>query len=82
MGHASSDTCETYSRKMGNKYVLHKEKMNTANREGIFPRNVMMRETPVSSGLYPLMNPDEIKNMDADKVLIFTKFTNPFILNM
>ncbi len=82
MGHASNDTCETYSKKMGNKYVLHKEKMNTANHEGIFPGNVTMHETPVSSGLYPLMNPDEIKNMDTDKVLIFTKFTNPFILNI
>jgi len=40
------------------------------------------RETPVASGLFPLMNADEIKNMDINDVLIYSKFTRPFILSL
>ena len=32
--------------------------------------------------LYPLISPDELKNMDRNSVFIYTKYVNPFILNL
>ncbi|MHB8282131.1 MAG: type IV secretory system conjugative DNA transfer family protein, partial [bacterium] len=115
MGNAGIDTAKRYSEKMGQKYILHKEKFNMGadnyysnhsqneininnadyysydnysnygnkidnilNTLGI----IRKRETSVASGLYPLMNADEIKNMDINDVLIYSKFTRPFILSL
>ncbi|MHB1680799.1 MAG: type IV secretion system DNA-binding domain-containing protein [bacterium] len=110
MGNAGIDTAKRYSEKMGQKYILHKEKFNIDNgnyynddfQNGInadynnynnYNNNnidnilnalgiIRKRETPVASGLYPLMNADEIKNMDINDVLIYSKFTRPFILSL
>ncbi len=115
MGNAGIDTAKRYSEKMGQKYILHKEKFNmgTDNYYNNYSQNeintdnadhhnydnyssynnkidnilnalgiIRKRETPVASGLYPLMNADEIKNMDINDVLIYSKFTRPFILSL
>jgi type IV secretory pathway TraG/TraD family ATPase VirD4 len=100
MGQAGIDTCEHYSRKMGQKYIFHKEHLliNPANNnlEGLFNSNMSnhtynnrgmvgeerTREVPVASGLYPLMSANEIKNIQTDNVLIYSKYTNPFILKL
>jgi hypothetical protein len=115
MGNAGIDTAKRYSEKMGQKYILHKEKFNIGadnyynnhsqnsinmdnadyynydNYSGYSNKidNILnalgiirKRETPVASGLYPLMNADEIKNMDINDVLIYSKFTRPFILSL
>lgn len=85
MGHASHETCEYYSNMSGEKYIFHKEliKNNVNNNyiESVL-YNYDLRETPVASGLYPLISAGEIKNMDGNSALIYTKYLNPFILNM
>ena len=109
MGNAGIDTAKRYSDKMGQKYILHKEKFNADNGNYYHNDNfqnridinadynnynnktdnilnalgvIRKRETSVASGLYPLMNADEIKNMDINDVLIYSKFTRPFILSL
>lgn len=71
IGHASYETCRYYSDISGERYVLHKELIGNN-----------LHEMPVASGLYPLISADEIKNMDINKALIYTKYINPFILNI
>ena len=79
MGHASHETCKYYSGLSGEKYVFHKELIK---KDIKFLWYDALHETPVASGLYPLISADEIKNMDRDSVLIYTKYINPFILNL
>ncbi len=97
MGNAGIDTAKRYSEKMGQKYVIHTEKFNIISGGGKYGKGPYdkkfddiltaiglnrKRETPVASGLFPLMNADEIKNMDINDVLIYSKFTRPFILSL
>ncbi len=79
MGHASHETCEYYSGMSGEKYVFHKELIKRDIKSLWYDA---LHETPVASGLYPLISADEIKNMDGNSVLIYTKYINPFILNL
>ncbi|MCL4322312.1 MAG: type IV secretory system conjugative DNA transfer family protein [Deltaproteobacteria bacterium] len=79
MGHASHGTCEYYSGMSGEKYVFHKELIKRDTQSLWYDA---LHETPVASGLYPLISADEIKNMDGGSVLIYTKYINPFILNL
>lgn len=87
MGHAGYETCRYYSEISGEKYVFHKERVrkHIAPVSKSFPDSTLADydygETPVASGLYPLISPDELKNMDGNSVFIYTKFVNPFILN-
>ena len=80
MGHANHETCEYYSSMSGKKYIFHKEPVKKST-DPIGYRYESLNETPVASGLYPLISPDEIKNMDGNNVFIYTKYLNPFILN-
>ena len=86
MGHAGWETCKYYSEMSGEKYVLHKEpvRKHTGLISAVFPADAsaVYGETPVASGLYPLISPDELKNMDRNSVFIYTKYVNPFILNL
>ncbi len=86
MGHAGWETCKYYSEMSGEKYVFHKEPVRKHNGliSAAFPADASAGygETPVASGLYPLISPDELKNMDGNSVFIYTKYVNPFILNL
>ena len=86
MGHAGWETCKYYSEMSGEKYVFHKEPVRKHNDliSAAFPADASAGygETPVASGLYPLISPDELKNMDSNSVFIYTKYVNPFILNL
>ncbi|MCL6120457.1 MAG: TraG/TraD/VirD4 family protein, partial [Deltaproteobacteria bacterium] len=76
MGHAGWETCKYYSEMSGERYVLHKEFL----RKHI--NDLDFGESPVASGLYPLISPDELKNIDRNSVFVYTKYVNPFILSM
>jgi type IV secretory pathway TraG/TraD family ATPase VirD4 len=76
MGHAGWETCKYYSEMSGERYVLHKEFLRRHINDLDFG------ESPVASGLYPLISPDELKNMDRNSVFVYTKYVNPFILNL
>ncbi|MGC8554435.1 MAG: type IV secretory system conjugative DNA transfer family protein [Candidatus Acidulodesulfobacterium sp.] len=76
MGHAGWETCKYYSEMSGERYVLHKEFL----RKHI--NDLDFGESPVASGLYPLISPDELKNMDRNSVFVYTKYVNPFILSL
>lgn len=79
IGNPGYETCEYYSRRSGLKYVDNRELLQkTAGRPGIWNK----KEASVASGLYPLISPEELKNMERDSAFIYTKFTNPFILNL
>ena len=86
MGHAGWETCKYYSEMSGEKYVFHKEPVRKHNGliSAVFSADAsaVYGETPVASGLYPLISPDELKNMDGNSVFIYTKYVNPFILNL
>ena len=84
MGNAGIDTAKRYSERIGQKYVMHSEKFRAFSKGRAFAEIGLnnKRETPVASGLFPLMNADEIKNMDINDVLIYSKFTRPFILSL
>jgi len=86
MGHAGWETCKYYSEMLGERYVLHKEPVNRDVNPAFAPLPVSVpssfSETPVASGLYPLISPDELKNMDRGSVFIYTKYINPFILDL
>jgi type IV secretory pathway TraG/TraD family ATPase VirD4 len=76
MGHAGWETCKYYSEMSGERYVLHKEFLKKHINDLDFG------ESPVASGLYPLISPDELKNMDRNSVFVYTKYVNPFILSL
>ena len=76
MGHAGWETCKYYSEMSGERYVLHKEFL----RKHI--NDLDFGESSVASGLYPLISPDELKNMDRNSVFVYTKYVNPFILSL
>jgi type IV secretory pathway TraG/TraD family ATPase VirD4 len=76
MGHAGWETCKYYSEMSGERYVLHKEFLKKHINDLDFG------ESPVASGLYPLISPDELKNMDRNSVFVYTKYINPFILSL
>ncbi len=76
MGHAGWETCKYYSEMSGERYVLHKEFL----RKHI--NDLDFGESPVASGLYPLISPDELKNMNRNSVFVYTKYVNPFILSL
>lgn len=84
MGHAGWETCKYYSEMSGERYVFHKEfvRKHIDPVFSSFPSSSDFSETPVASGLYPLISPDELKNMDSNSVFIYTKYANPFILNL
>ena len=86
MGHAGWETCKYYSEMSGEKYVFHKEPVRKHNGliSAVFSADAsaVYGETPVASGLYPLISTDELKNMDGNSVFIYTKYVNPFILNL
>ena len=84
MGHAGWETCRYYSEMSGERYVFHKESVKKHINPVFapFPSSSDYGETPVASGLYPLISPDELKNMDRNSVFIYTKYVNPFILNL
>ena len=84
MGHAGWETCRYYSEMSGERYVFHKEsvKKHIDPVFAPFAFSSDFSETPVASGLYPLISPDELKNMDRNSVFIYTKYVNPFILNL
>ncbi len=76
MGHAGWETCKYYSEMSGERYVLHKEFLKKHINDLDFG------ESQVASGLYPLISPDELKNMDRNSVFVYTKYVNPFILSL
>jgi type IV secretory pathway TraG/TraD family ATPase VirD4 len=84
MGHAGWETCRYYSEMSGERYVFHKElvKKHINPVFASFPSSSDYGETPVASGLYPLISSDELKNMNRNSVFIYTKYVNPFILNL
>ncbi len=80
VGHASYETCKYYANMSGEKYIFHKEPV----KKGVGPIGYgyeSLNEVPVASGLYPLISPDEIRNMNKDSAFIYTKYLNPFILD-
>ncbi|MHB1661516.1 MAG: TraM recognition domain-containing protein, partial [bacterium] len=82
MGHAGYETCRYYSEMSGERYIFHKESVRK-NINSVLPSlSSDFNETQVASGLYPLISPDELKNMDQNSVFIYTKYANPFILNL
>ncbi len=76
MGHAGWETCKYYSEMSGERYVLHKEFLRKHLNDLDFG------ESPVASGLYPLISPDELKNMDRNSIFVYTKYVNPFMLSL
>jgi type IV secretory pathway TraG/TraD family ATPase VirD4 len=86
MGHAGWETCKYYSEMSGEKYVFHKEpvrkNINPALLRSPSGLSSEVNETPVASGLYPLISPGELKNMSRDSVFIYSKYVNPFILEL
>ena len=76
MGHAGWETCKYYSEMSGERYILHKEFLRKHANDMDFG------ESSVASGLYPLISPDELKNMDRNSVFVYTKYVNPFILSL
>lgn len=82
MGSPGYETCEYYSRRSGSKYVRHMERVRKVGGGGWFLNltGTGTQEIPVASGLFPLISPEEIKQMDKDKVLVYSKFSNPFFL--
>lgn len=86
MGHAGWETCRYYSEMSGERYVLHKEfvkkDVNPVFAASFPLFNGNYNETAVASGLYPLISPDGIKNLDDKSVFIYTKYIGPFILNL
>ncbi len=83
MGHPGYETCRYYSERAGERYVFHKESVRK-NMNPVLPElpSGAFGETSVASGLYPLISPDELKNMDKNSVFIYTKYVNPFILSL
>ncbi|MHB1697301.1 MAG: type IV secretory system conjugative DNA transfer family protein [bacterium] len=82
MGHAGYETCRYYSEMSGERYIFHKESVRK-NINSVLPSlSSDFNETQVASGLYPLISPDELKNMGQNSVFIYTKYANPFILNL
>jgi len=79
MGHAGYETCKYYSEISGERYIFHKE---SVRRNSSLPLSADFNETPVASGMFPLISPDELKNMSGSSVFIYTKYLNPFILNL
>ncbi len=84
MGHAGWETCKYYSEMSGERYVFHKESVKKHINPALASLSIAsdFNETPVASGLYPLISPDELKNMDRNSAFIYTKYVNPFILNL
>ncbi len=86
MGHAGWETCKYYSEMSGERYVLHKELLKKSPNAGLdlnfFTLSPALNETSVASGLYPLISPDELKNMNGNSVFVYTKYVNPFILDL
>ncbi len=79
MGHAGYETCRYYSGISGERYIFHKE---SVRRNLSLPLSADFNETPVASGMFQLISPDELKNMSENSVFIYTKYLNPFILNL
>ncbi|MHB8231558.1 MAG: type IV secretory system conjugative DNA transfer family protein [bacterium] len=82
MGHAGYETCRYYSEISGERYIFHKESVRKNINSALPALSPSFGESPVASGLYPLISPDELKNMDRNSVFIYTKYVNPFILNL